>query len=128
MNRLVNLNSRISSDRPGAKPTDRITRPTRAEMEAVQRSNRVFTRLFRNLVTVTGGFAGAAPVDGEPTQDHLFDVLISGSPATCIDKLKSFETLGVDHFIMFVIGGSQAAALNSLRLFGERVIPAFRKD
>jgi len=38
MNPLVNINSLISSDRSGAKPTDRITRPTRAEMEEAVRT------------------------------------------------------------------------------------------
>jgi hypothetical protein len=37
MNPLVNINSLISSDRSGAKPTDRIT-PTRAEMEEAVRT------------------------------------------------------------------------------------------
>jgi alkanesulfonate monooxygenase SsuD/methylene tetrahydromethanopterin reductase-like flavin-dependent oxidoreductase (luciferase family) len=99
----------------------------RAEMAEVQKSNRIFTRLFRNLVTVTDGFAGAAPVDGEPSQDHLFDVLIAGSPETCIAKLKQYEALGVDHFIMFVLGGTHESAMKSVRLFGEKVIPAFRR-
>ena len=38
MNPLVNINSLISSDRSGAKPTDPITRPTRAEMEEAVRT------------------------------------------------------------------------------------------
>ncbi|KAA3628832.1 MAG: LLM class flavin-dependent oxidoreductase [Proteobacteria bacterium] len=100
----------------------------RAEMEAVQTSNRVFTRLFRDMAQISGGFAEPAPVEGEPTPDELFDVLIAGSPKTCIEKLKYLEGVGVDHFIMFVFGKDHESTMRSVRLFGEKVIPAFRND
>ncbi len=99
----------------------------RAEMDAVQVSNRVFTRLFRDMAEIRGGFAEPEPVEGEPTPDDLFNVLIAGSPKTCIDKLKILERAGVDHFIMFVFGRDHESAMRSVRMFGEQVIPAFRK-
>ena len=51
---------------------------------------------------------------------------MAGSPETCVEKLRRYEALGVDHYIMYAaFGADHAATLKSLRLFAERVMPHF---
>jgi flavin-dependent trigonelline monooxygenase, oxygenase component len=95
-------------------------------MQVIQVSHRIFTRLFRNQATVKGGFTGAEPVEDEYTPEQLLANLVAGSPETCIEKLRRYEALGVDHFIVYgAFGTDHTRTMKSLRLFADRVMPHF---
>ena len=95
-------------------------------MRAIQTNHRLFTGLFRNQADVKRGFASAEPVGDEFTPEQLLANLVAGSPETCVEKLKRYEALGVDHFIVYAaFGAEHAATMKSLRLFAERVMPHF---
>jgi flavin-dependent trigonelline monooxygenase, oxygenase component len=95
-------------------------------MSAIQTNHRLFTRLFRNQADVRRGFTAPEPVGDEFTPEQLLANLVAGSPETCVDKLKQYEALGVDHYIMYAsFGADHAATMKSLRLFAERVMPHF---
>jgi len=95
-------------------------------MRAIQINHRLFTGLFRNQAVVKRGFAAAEPVGDEYTPEQLLANLVAGSPETCVEKLRRYEALGVDHYIMYAaFGADHAATLKSLRLFAERVMPHF---
>jgi alkanesulfonate monooxygenase SsuD/methylene tetrahydromethanopterin reductase-like flavin-dependent oxidoreductase (luciferase family) len=96
-------------------------------MKVIQVSHRIFTRLFRNQATVKGGFTSPDPVEDEYSAEQFLANLMAGSPDTCVEKLKMYEALGVDHFIVYgAIGTDHARTMKSLRLFAERVMPHFR--
>ncbi len=81
---------------------------------------------FRNQAEVKRGFASAEPVGDEFTPEQLLANLVAGSPETCVEKLKRYEALGVDHYVMYAsFGADHAATMKSLRLFAERVMPHF---
>lgn len=95
-------------------------------MRAIQLNHRLFTGLFRNQATVTGGFAVPGPVSDEFSPEQLLANLVAGSPDTVVEKLGMYEKLGVDHFIVYAaFGADHAATMKSLRLFAERVMPHF---
>ena len=100
----------------------------RDAMRDVAVNHRAFTRLFTNTAAVKGGFVQADPVDNEFTEEALFNNLVAGSPETVIEKLKAYEALGLDEFIMYAgFPLDQAKTIKSIRLFAERVMPAFEK-
>jgi alkanesulfonate monooxygenase SsuD/methylene tetrahydromethanopterin reductase-like flavin-dependent oxidoreductase (luciferase family) len=95
-------------------------------MRAIQTNHRLFTGLFRNQADVKRGFASADPVGDEFLPEQLLANLVAGSPETCVEKLKRYEALGVDHYIVYAaFGAGHAATMKSLRLFAERVMPHF---
>jgi flavin-dependent trigonelline monooxygenase, oxygenase component len=95
-------------------------------MGAIQVSHRIFTGLFRNTATVKGGWTPADPVGDEYSREQLLANLVAGSPETVVEKLKQYERLGVDHFIMYAaFGPDHAKTMKSLHLFAERVLPHF---
>lgn len=95
-------------------------------MGDVQLNHRIFTRLFTNTATVKGGFTVPDPVENEYTRERLLDNLVAGSPETCVEKLRQYERLGVDHYIMYAgFPLDHATTMRSLRLFAEKVIPCF---
>jgi alkanesulfonate monooxygenase SsuD/methylene tetrahydromethanopterin reductase-like flavin-dependent oxidoreductase (luciferase family) len=95
-------------------------------MRVVQTHHRIFTRLFRNQATVKGGFTVPEPVEDEYEPERLFANLVAGSPETCIEKLRMYEALGVDHYVMYAgFPTDHAATMRSIRLFAERVMPHF---
>lgn len=95
-------------------------------MQVVTVSHRMFMGLFRNFATVKGGFTSAEPVEDEYTPEQFLANLVAGSPDTCVEKLRQYEALGVDHFIVYgAIGNERAKTMKSLRLFAERVMPHF---
>jgi alkanesulfonate monooxygenase SsuD/methylene tetrahydromethanopterin reductase-like flavin-dependent oxidoreductase (luciferase family) len=97
-------------------------------MGDIQVSHRIFTRLFRNQALVKGGFTTAEPVEDEYSREQFLANLVAGSPETCIEKLRQYEALGVDHFIVYgAFGTDHARTMKSLRLFAERVMPAFTR-
>lgn len=61
------------------------------------------------------------------TKDQLRDSLLICTAAEMIDRLASYEALGIDELIINVnIGLSGAQALDALEMFGEEVLPHFR--
>ena len=101
-------------------------------IRAIQTVLGQFENLFRNMDDVHNGFPKRIPLDElqgrEQFQpDMLEENLLFGSPDTVIQKLKRYETLGVDEFIYYAsMGMDMAAQKRSMKLFCDEVIPAFR--
>lgn len=55
--------------------------------------------------------------------------IIVGDPDECIEKVKMYEALGVDHLIfhMSMRGLSHEKTMHAIELFGKHVIPAFNE-
>ena len=60
--------------------------------------------------------------------EELDEKFVIGSPEACIDDLRTYEDLGVDHVLIRCQfpGQSHESAVQCLTRFGEEVIPAFR--
>jgi alkanesulfonate monooxygenase SsuD/methylene tetrahydromethanopterin reductase-like flavin-dependent oxidoreductase (luciferase family) len=68
-----------------------------------------------------------------PTKGGIdFDVLcdsasaVVGDPETCIDKIKLYQQAGADEIMIRMDGMPHDRIMESIRLFGERVIPHFQ--
>ena len=73
----------------------------------------------------------AGPHPGEPTPREVRDrgeQFCVGTPAECIRFIELYEALGIEEMILLCAVGPAAheEVLNTLRLFGEQVIPHFR--
>lgn len=134
--RLYQQFSRITDEvRPAKRPKFAISRMTYVgetddeallAMRDVQTHHRVFTRLFNNTATVTGGYTRADAVEDEYSSERLLNNLVAGSAATCVEKLRRYEQLGVDHFIMYAgFPVDHAATVRSIVRFAEHVMPHF---
>jgi alkanesulfonate monooxygenase SsuD/methylene tetrahydromethanopterin reductase-like flavin-dependent oxidoreductase (luciferase family) len=66
--------------------------------------------------------------DVEVDWSELDEKFIIGSPEECIDDIRSYEELGVDHILVRVQfpGQPQEPTMACLERFGEEIIPAFR--
>jgi alkanesulfonate monooxygenase SsuD/methylene tetrahydromethanopterin reductase-like flavin-dependent oxidoreductase (luciferase family) len=54
---------------------------------------------------------------------------IIGDPETCVERIRQYEALGADGFVLYTdVGQPQAAIMRSLELFAERVLPHFADD
>jgi alkanesulfonate monooxygenase SsuD/methylene tetrahydromethanopterin reductase-like flavin-dependent oxidoreductase (luciferase family) len=97
-------------------------------MADIQVSHRIFMRLFRNEATVKGGFTLPEPVDDEYSREQLMENLVAGSPATCVEKVRAYEQLGISQFILYgAFGPDHSRTMASLRRFAEQVMPHFQK-
>jgi alkanesulfonate monooxygenase SsuD/methylene tetrahydromethanopterin reductase-like flavin-dependent oxidoreductase (luciferase family) len=97
-------------------------------MADIQVSHCIFMRLFKNQADVKGGFTEPEPVDDEYGREQLLENLVAGSPATCVEKVRAYEQLGVDQFILYgAFGPDHARTMASLRRFAEDVMPHFAK-
>ena len=95
-------------------------------MRVVTQHHRIWTRLFTGRAEVHGGFVVPDPVEDEYSEERLFDHLLAGAPDTCVEKLRRYEKLGVNHYIMYAgFPMDHAATMKSIRLFAERVMPSF---
>jgi alkanesulfonate monooxygenase SsuD/methylene tetrahydromethanopterin reductase-like flavin-dependent oxidoreductase (luciferase family) len=69
-------------------------------------------------------------VDGSVTFEELDaeDMVIVGDPDRCVRKLERYRKAGIDRVLCLMQAGSipHPAVMQSLRLFGEKVIPAMR--
>ena len=86
---------------------------------------------FHNVFTGPGiverGAIKALPL--QQTMDEFRQNIIVCPPAEMIDRLKVYEELGVDDFIMNVnIGHSAADSLECIQRFATDVMPWFRKS
>jgi alkanesulfonate monooxygenase SsuD/methylene tetrahydromethanopterin reductase-like flavin-dependent oxidoreductase (luciferase family) len=73
----------------------------------------------------------AGPHPGEPTPREVRDrgeQFCVGTPAECIRFIEMYEALGIEEMILLCAVGPAAheEVLNTMRLFGEQVIPHFR--
>jgi alkanesulfonate monooxygenase SsuD/methylene tetrahydromethanopterin reductase-like flavin-dependent oxidoreductase (luciferase family) len=56
--------------------------------------------------------------------DEVVDKLaLAGPPAHVIERIAAAQALGIDHFVLFLIGPDK---LKTLRRFSEEIIPVFR--
>ena len=95
-------------------------------MRVVRQHHRIWTRLFTGSAEVHGGFVVPDPVADEYSEERLFDHLVAGSPERCIEKLRHYERLGVDHYIMYAgLPMDHTATMHSIELFADRVMPSF---
>ena len=127
----------VDAVRPSKRPKFGLSRMTYVgetdeeacnAMRDVQIHHRIFTRLFTNTATVSGGFAAPDPVQDEYSRERLAGNLVAGSPETCINKLRMYEELGIDHYIVYAsFPVDHAATMRSLRLFSETVMPHFKE-
>jgi alkanesulfonate monooxygenase SsuD/methylene tetrahydromethanopterin reductase-like flavin-dependent oxidoreductase (luciferase family) len=125
----------VEEVRPAKRPKFAISRMTYVgadddealrAMQDVQTHHRVFTRLFNNTATVERGFTRPDPVEDEYSSERLFDNLVAGSAATCVEKLRRYEQLGVDHYIMYAgFPTDHSSAVRSIVRFAEHVMPHF---
>ena len=72
-------------------------------LEAVRNQGKQFENLFRNLAPVVDGFPLAIEEEKLKNQqdyvkENLLRNLVFGTPNQVIDKLKSYEILGIDYF------------------------------
>jgi alkanesulfonate monooxygenase SsuD/methylene tetrahydromethanopterin reductase-like flavin-dependent oxidoreductase (luciferase family) len=85
-------------------------------------------RLFKNQADVKGGFTEPEPVEDEYSREQLLENLVAGSPTTCLEKVRAYEELGVNQFILYgAFGPDHARTMASLRRFAEDVMPHFAK-
>jgi alkanesulfonate monooxygenase SsuD/methylene tetrahydromethanopterin reductase-like flavin-dependent oxidoreductase (luciferase family) len=73
----------------------------------------------------------AGPHPGEPTPNEVREQGTSfcvGTPAECIRFLELYEALGIEEvFMLCAVGPAQhEEVMNTIRLFGEQVIPHFQ--
>jgi alkanesulfonate monooxygenase SsuD/methylene tetrahydromethanopterin reductase-like flavin-dependent oxidoreductase (luciferase family) len=132
-----NVATVVAELKPPVQPRFAVSRmtfvgPTREAalegMRPIQTSHRIFTKLFRNQATVKGGFTKIEPVEDEFTPEQLLENLVAGTPDMVIEKLKQYEALGVDHFIVYgAVGNDHATTMRSLELFADRVMPHFQQ-
>ena len=100
-------------------------------ISALQSSMGCFENLFRNLGDVINGFPKQIPVEELVERDQydpkmLEENLMFGSPDSVINKLKRYETLGVDHFAYLAsMNWGLKEQKRSLELFCNEVIPEF---
>jgi hypothetical protein len=59
--------------------------------------------------------------------EELATRLLVGSPESCVKKLREYEALGFDEFVVDPIGDHQQI-MRSLQLLNEEVMPHFRKE
>jgi len=126
---------------PGAKrPTFAMMRHTavydrKADWEvpvaAAQRQLGQFENLFKNLGDVANGFPRQVDLAAIANREEynprmLHDNLMFGTPDEVIEKLKGYETLGVDAFTYYAsLGLGLKEQKRSLELFINEVMPAF---
>jgi flavin-dependent trigonelline monooxygenase, oxygenase component len=100
-------------------------------VKAAQRQLSQFENLFKNLGDVENGFPKAIPFDqlgnrAEYDPEMLTTNLMFGTPDQAIEKLKTYQALGVDEFIYYSsLGLGLTEQKRSLELFCREVIPAF---
>jgi alkanesulfonate monooxygenase SsuD/methylene tetrahydromethanopterin reductase-like flavin-dependent oxidoreductase (luciferase family) len=101
-------------------------------VQAVQRVLGQFENLMRKLGDVRNGFPDQIDLSqlqerDEFNADMLTENLMFGTPDEVIKKLKHYESLGVDEFVYYAsMGLDKKTQKNSLKLFCEEVLPAFR--
>lgn len=102
-----------------------------AAIAAIRKSMGMFENLFRNLDDVINGFPKQISLDKMAERDQydpliLEENLMLGSPDKAIEKLKLYESLGVDEFVYLAsMGLGHKEQKKSMELFCNEVIPEF---
>lgn len=106
----------------------RTEKKARASVETMLTNHRLSQRIREPGAQSDGmGFVSNARIPDEPTPDETFERMIVGTPQQCIDKLALYRDLGVDQFMAwFDFGMESEENLDTMRLFAEEVMPAFR--
>ena len=135
------LDEAVEKANNGFRPTFAMMRHTAVydnqndRFEAIRAIQTVlgqFENLFRNMDDVHNGFPKKIPLDElqgreQYQPDMLEENLLFGTPDTVIEKLKRYESLGVDEFIYYAsMGMDMGAQKRSMKLFCDQVIPAFQ--
>ena len=120
---------RISTQRPVYVTNDESEIP--AILEHARWNMRVTLSLRAGLERVDDqGRAIAVPMENEPTdQDLLDNYFIVGTPKRCVELLEQLQdAMGITHFNASCWFGDvpREKVLNSMQLFAEEVMPAFR--
>ena len=103
-----------------------------AALDAVRSVLAMFGNLIMKSGEVINGFPQKVALESlegnvrvEP--EMLAENLLFGSPEEVIEKLRAYQSIGVDAFIYYAsMGLDQAQQKKSLELFIEKVMPAFR--
>jgi alkanesulfonate monooxygenase SsuD/methylene tetrahydromethanopterin reductase-like flavin-dependent oxidoreductase (luciferase family) len=98
----------------------------REQVKYARWQNRAGRALGR--LAVTNGKVDVTPYEGEPDDDRFMERLYFGSPETLIEKFKRAAELGVTHVSCWsMFGGIEhEKIMRSIRLMGEKVIPALK--
>ena len=103
-----------------------------AVIVAIKKTMAMFSNLFFNLDDVINGFPRQIPLS-ELAEAKQYDPqameqnLMMGSPDEVIQKLKQYESLGVDEFVYLAsMGLDRRQQKKSLKLFCDEVIPEFK--
>lgn len=100
-------------------------------VEAAQRQLGMFTTLFAGDGGVTDGVPAETAKDVleehvDYNMQSLHENLLFGTPSQVVEKLRTYEALGVDHFIYYAsMGLGMPEQKRSLELFIDEVMPAF---
>jgi flavin-dependent trigonelline monooxygenase, oxygenase component len=104
-------------------------------LEGIARSRRspTFRADLANVAILEKGYirglkpgVNVPPVEAIPIDD-LATRLLVGDPESCVKKLREYEALGFDEFVVDPIGDHQQT-MRSLRLLKEHVMPHFRTE
>ena len=136
----VRLFNAICEDLEVPRPPLRLQREvvvTTSKAEAL----RAVEHLWRNHVAQWHLHQDSAPTIGGDTElrplpsgyhispEELIARGIIGDPETCVERLRQYQALGADSFVVYTdFGQPQADIIRSLELFAERVLPHFADD
>jgi alkanesulfonate monooxygenase SsuD/methylene tetrahydromethanopterin reductase-like flavin-dependent oxidoreductase (luciferase family) len=88
----------------------------------------LYSQLENNEVYVNGKIQ-IRPAANEVTDEEIFENVPFGDPARVIEQIRPYHELGVDHYsCYFDFGFGQEAAMRSMRLFAEEVMPQFKSE
>jgi alkanesulfonate monooxygenase SsuD/methylene tetrahydromethanopterin reductase-like flavin-dependent oxidoreductase (luciferase family) len=130
----------ICEDLGAARPPVRVTREiwvttspaeTRRAAELLQEYHTVQWNLHQNAAPTVEGFTEPVPLPKgyDIAPEELIARGVMGDPEHCVERLRQYEALGADAFILtFDWGQPQRDILRSLELFAERVTPHFAHD
>jgi alkanesulfonate monooxygenase SsuD/methylene tetrahydromethanopterin reductase-like flavin-dependent oxidoreductase (luciferase family) len=99
-------------------------------MEHFLYQSRQATNLRHGREHVVSGVSEPLPYEGEPDLDEMFENrTLSGTPPTVIEKLTRYTEVADISLLSCVMHGggmTHDTVLQSLRLFAQEVMPAFR--
>jgi alkanesulfonate monooxygenase SsuD/methylene tetrahydromethanopterin reductase-like flavin-dependent oxidoreductase (luciferase family) len=102
----------------------------RTQMEHFLYQSRQATNLRHGREHVVSGVSEPLPYEGEPDLDEMFENrTLSGTPPTVIEKLTRYTEVADISLLSCVMHGggmTHDTVLQSLRLFAQEVMPAFR--
>jgi flavin-dependent trigonelline monooxygenase, oxygenase component len=104
---------------------------TRRVAELLHQYHTTQWNLHQNAAPTVDGFTEAVPLPKsyDITPEELIARGVMGEPERCVERLREYEALGADAFIVnFDWGQPQRDILRSMELFAERVMPHFADD